>query len=83
VKLNALFKLTNKVGDVHRLANVTLLQTVGGGTVRAAEGMICVRLPTDSEGLVVPITKIEGIAHLIPLEPGENWLVNNRVDLET
>jgi len=63
---------------------VTLLQTVGGGTVRAAVGMIRVGLPTVSEGgLIVPIAKIEGIAHLIPLEPEESWLVNNRIDLET
>jgi len=71
------------VGDVYQLAHVTLLQTVGGGTVRAAEGMIRVGLPTVSEGLVVPIAKIEGFAHLILLKPGESWLVNNRVDLET
>ena len=45
--------------------------------------MIRVGLPTVSEGLVVPIAKIEGFAHLILLKPGESWLVNNRVDLET
>jgi len=62
---------------------MTLLQTLGGGSVRVAEGMLHVRLPMPSEGLVVPIAKIEGIANLSPLEPEESWLVNNRIDLET
>jgi hypothetical protein len=45
--------------------------------------MLRVGFPPMAEGMVVPIAKIEGMAHLIPLEPGESWLVNNRVDLET
>ena len=47
-----------------------------------AEGMVCVRLPMLADDVVVGIAKIEGIAHLIPVEPGESWLVNNRIDLE-
>jgi len=81
--LNALFKLTSKVGSIYRLAHVTLLQTVGGGTVQVAEGMLVVSLLMAAEGLVVPMVKIEGIAHSILLELGEGWLVNNRIDLET
>jgi len=45
--------------------------------------MVHVRLPTLADDVVVGIAKIEGIAHLIPMEPRESWLVNNRIDLET
>ena len=45
--------------------------------------MLCVGWPTSDVGTVVRIGQIEGIAHLIPLEPNKSWLVNNRIDLET
>jgi len=38
---------------------------------------------TPDVGTVVRIGQIEGMAHLILLEPNESWLVNNRIDLET
>jgi len=81
-RLNALFKITSR-GTVYRLAHMTLLQCVGGAVVQDAEGMVRVRLPTLVDDVVVGIAKIEGIAHLIPVELGESWLVNNRIDLET
>ncbi|KAF8427419.1 hypothetical protein EV426DRAFT_589943 [Tirmania nivea] len=69
-RLNVLFKLKSKEGKVYRLAHITLLQCIGGAAARATEGMVRVGLPTCAAGVVVPIAKIEGIAHLIPLEPG-------------
>jgi len=45
--------------------------------------MLRVGFPATIEGMVVSIAKIKGMAHLIPLEPGESWLANNRIDLET
>ena len=82
-KLNALFKLKSRDGIVYRLAHVTLLQCIGGTSLQGVEGMLRVAFPATAEGMVISIAKIEGMAHLIPLEPGESWLVNNRIDLET
>jgi len=81
-RLDALFKLTSK-GVVYRLAYVTLLNCVGGTALQGAEGMLRVGFTTRGAGVVIPIAKIEGIAHLIPLEPEQSWLVNNRIDIET
>ena len=64
------------------MAHMTLLQCIGGHVVQGVEGMLRVGLSTSPE-VVVLISKIEGIAHLIPLEPKRTWLVNNRIDLET
>jgi len=58
-------------------------QCIGGTVVQGVEGMLRVGWPPKEEGKVVKIAQIEGMAHLIPLEPGESWLVNNRIDLET
>jgi len=68
---------------VYRLANVSLLQCISGNAVQGAEGMLRVGCSTREESMVVPIAKVEGMAHLIPLELGKSWLVNNRIDLET
>jgi len=62
---------------------MSLLQCISGNVVQDAEGMLRVGWSTQEESIVVPIAKVEGMAHLIPLEPGESWLVNNRIDLET
>ena len=43
---------------------------------------MCVGLTNSAEGIVIRIAKIEGMAHLIPLETGESWQINNRIDLE-
>ena len=81
-RLNALFKVKYK-GTVYRLAHVTLLHCIGGTAVQGAEGMLRVGIPTPVQGVIVRIANIEGLAHLIPLEPGQSWLVNNRIDVET
>jgi len=59
-----------------------MLQAIGGGKVQGLEGILRVGWPTLDIGTVVRIGQLEGIAHLIPLEPNESWLVNNRIDLE-
>ena len=66
--LDALFKETSK-DVVYRLAYVTLLNCVGGTALKGAEGMLYVRFITSAGGVVIPIAKIEEIAHLILLEP--------------
>jgi len=82
-RLNALFKLKSKDGIVYRVANVSLLQCIGGAVGQGAEGKLRVGWGTREESVVVPIAKIEGMAQLIPLDPGETWLMNNRIDLKT
>ena len=81
-RLNALFKLKYE-GTVYRLAHVTLLHCIGGTAVQGAEGILSVRIPTPAQVVIVRIANIEGLAHLIPLEPGQSWLVNNRIYVET
>jgi hypothetical protein len=81
-RLNAVFKISGKEGIVYRLAHVTLLQC-RSSAVRGVEGMVQVRMLKTGGDVVVRITSIEGMVHLIPLEPGESCLVNNRIDLET
>ena len=51
--------------------------------MEGAEGMLCVGIPTPAQGVIVCIANIEGLVHLIPLEPGQSWLVNNRIDIDT
>ena len=82
-RVNALFKLKSKHGIVYRVANISRLQCIGGGVVQGAEGMLRVGWGTREGSVVVPIAKIEGMAQLILLDPGETWLVNNSIDLET
>jgi hypothetical protein len=81
-RLNALFKLGFKE-EAYRLAHVTMLQCIGKAAAQGVEGMVRVGWPTAEQSLVVRIAEVEGMAHLIPLEPGESWLVNNRIDLHS
>ena len=76
-------KFKSKEAVVYRVANVSLLQCIDGNTVQGAEGMLRVGWGGSEESVVVPIAKIEGMAHLKPLDPGVSWLVNNRIDIET
>ena len=80
-RLNALFKFKSKEGVVYRVANVSLLQCIGGNTVQGAEGMLPVGWGGNEESVVVRIAKIEGMAHLIPLDRGVSWELNNRIDI--
>ena len=81
-RLNALFKLEEK-GTIYRLAHVRMLQCIGGSTLQGTEGMLRVGWGTTNDSAVVKIAQIDGMAHLIPLQPDASWLVNNRIDLET
>ena len=36
--------------------------------------------PMEQGEIVVWIGNIEGAVHLVPLEPNQRWVVNNRVD---
>ena len=81
--LNSLFKLTDKQGVVYRLAHVSPLKCIGSTAMHGVEGMVHVGWPNNNEDRVVRIAQIEGMAHLIPLEPEGSWFINNRVDLET
>ena len=71
-RLNALFKLKGIEGKVYRLAHVSLLHCIGGTAVHGVEGMLRVGWPTKEENEVIRIAQIEGMAHLIPLEPAES-----------
>ena len=82
VRLNALLKIKYK-GMVYRLAHVTLLYYIVRTTLQGVEGMLRVGIPTPAQGVIVCIAKIEGLAHLILLEPGKSWLVNNHIHVET
>jgi len=82
VRLNTLFKLGFKE-EAYRLAHVTMLQCIGKAVAQGVEGMVRVGWQTAEQSLVVRIGQVEGMAHLIPLEPGESWLVNNRIDLQS
>ena len=62
---------------------MTLLKCVGGTVLQATEEMLRILFTTHGAGVIIPIAKIEGIAYLIPLEPEQSWLVNNRIDIET
>ena len=80
--LSALFNLRENT-RICRLAHVTMLESIGGSRLQGAEGMLRVGLATRNDSVVVTIAQIEGMAHLIPLEPDASWLVNNSIDLET
>jgi len=81
-RLNALFKLGFKE-EAYRLAHVTMLQCIGKAAVQGVEGIVRIEWPMVEQSLVVRIAQVEGMAYLIPLEPGESWLVNNRIDLQS
>jgi hypothetical protein len=81
-KLNALFKLRDLDARItYRLAHITILSVVGSPTPDGPEGMVRVGTPT--KNFVVSIQHIEGMAHLVPINPDELYLVNNRIDLHT
>ena len=67
-RLNAIFKLRDpRVNSTYRLAHITLLKVIGSQTPDGPEGMPRVGNPTKNH--VIQITDIEGMAHLIPIEP--------------
>ena len=80
-RLNALFKMRDPdTNTAYRLAHVSLLKVIGSHTPDGPEGMVRVGIPLRNH--VIKISDIEGMAHLIPIEPDKLYLVNNRIDLE-
>jgi hypothetical protein len=81
-KLNALFKLRDLDTRItYRLAHITILSVIGSPTPDGPEGMV--RVGTPAKNHVVSIRHIEGMAHLVPINPENLYLVNNRIDLDT
>ena len=81
-KVNALFKLRDvEANTSYRLAHISLLSVVGSPTPDGSEGMVRVGKPVTNH--VVRVADIEGMEHLIPVNPEELYLVNNRVDVHT
>jgi len=81
-KLNALFKLGDLLTNTcYRLAHVSLLTIVGSSMPDGPEGMIQVGKPMKRH--VIRVADIEGMAHLVIVNPEELYLVNNRIDVYT
>jgi len=70
--------------SVYEVAFIRLLQVKGSRRPHSEEGMKRMEW-IDSERSVhfIRISDMEGMAHLIPLEKDEVWLVNNRIDFNT
>ena len=84
MRLEGLFSVRDHVDTVHEVAMVTVLVVRELRKPGGEEGMIRVEWREDNRNVVVvQIGQIEGVAHLIALEPGKVWLVNNRIDLMT
>ena len=79
--LNAVFILRGKSQEIYILAYITRLNWTGNGKPGGPEEMSYLGKFMSREGQnVVWVQAIEGVAHLIPLKPSWNWIVNNRVD---
>jgi len=81
-KLHALFKLrdidTNKT---YRLTHISLLSVIGSPTPDGPEGMVRVGIPMKNH--VVHIGDIQGLAHLISINPDNLSVVNNCINVHT
>jgi len=83
-RLERLFSVQEDTGRIYEVALVTLLRVRGSARPWGEEGMIRVEQREDGNSMhVIRIGDIEGMAHLIPLETGKIWLVNNRIDFST
>ena len=81
-RLNAVFKVQHsRANTSYRLAHISLLTVVGSPTPDGPEGMV--RVSTPMKNRVVRIVDVEGMAHLIPVDPDKLYLVNNRIDVHT
>ena len=65
----------------YRLVHISLLKVIVVQTPDGPEGMA--RVGTAMKNHVIPITDIEGMVHLIPIEPDNLYLLNNRIDQHT
>jgi len=83
-QVNAMFILQRQNRQFYRLAHVSLLQVIGSPTPKGPEGIGYVQRRENRTGdIVVWLRSLEGMTHLIPLEPGHRWIANNRIDYHT
>jgi len=81
-RLNVLFKLRDLHANTsYHLAHLLLLSIISSPTPDGPEGIVQVELPMRSH--IVVVADIEGMAHLIPVNPEELYLVNNQIDVHT
>jgi len=83
-RLEGLFSVRDDMGRKHEVSLVEIMRLRVPAKPWGKEGMI--RMERCEEGKrthVVRIANIEEMAHVIPLEEGKLWLVNNRIDLIT
>lgn len=79
--LNCLFHLRRHDGKLFKLAYVSLLGVVGNLTPHGPEGMSVVETWTE-RNKVVWLRSLEVAVHLVPLEPSDKWIGNNRIDYQ-
>ena len=84
-RLNCIFKLRHPYTyKVWKLASVTMLQELKGNIKpQGPEEMSKVTCRTHNTDMVVNITAIPGMVHMIPIQHGKTWYINNRIDLTT
>jgi len=83
-KLQGLFRVSDGMQSVHEVALVKLLRVKGSRRPHSEEGMIRMEWIDGERGVhFIRISDMERMAHLIPLEKGKVWLVNNRIDFHT
>ena len=80
--VNALFKLRDvEANPRYSLAHISLLYIIVSPTTDGHEGMVRVGKPVTNH--VVRVADIDAMADLIGVNPGQLYLVNNRVDVHT
>jgi len=76
--------MCDHMGKVHEVVIVALLKVRGSSKPSGEEEMIRMEWRENDKNVrIVGIKEVEGMAHLIPLELGKVWLVNNRIDFIT
>ena len=81
-QLNAVFQLQDPYPKtLNCLAHISLFQVIGSQNPNGPEGIPRVRTLTTNH--IIQISDIEGMGHLIPVEPDKIYLVNNRIDQHT
>jgi len=83
-RLEALFSVQDDMGKKHEVALMEIPRLRGPAKPGGEEGMMWMERCEEGKWTHVErIPDIEGMAHVIPLEKGKLWLVNNRIDLIT
>ena len=83
-RLEGLFRVRGEMGSIHEVALIMLLRLRGSARPWGEEGMVRVEKKEDGYGMhIIRMGDIEGMAHVIPIDPGRLWLVNNRLDFST